>query len=300
MLLIFAGGHRMGSTYQSLIGRHAMAQLGIHCRMPANPELNVFHLQRIRKVFKICDSHPGVYFFAKPHAAFPAQVEAVMTAQQSRIFLVWRDQRDSLVSDFHYAQRKAGHVYADFDDYFWRRGRKILLRNCLQKVVWDGVVDPRVRAWQYLDLTDNFKQSADEMLRFAGLNGVDLDALADSVSIKQLRHKYNDPEGTFFRKGGKQNLESLKPNAATLESIGEIERERDWRRLGRAYEREDWMRVMIFGRESKDAGWRKSMHWWAVKTRRMQRLQSRLSRLYRFSPRRLAGAIGTFRNPGDA
>jgi len=292
MLLVFAGGHRMGSTYQSLIVRHAIMQRGVRYRATDSAALMVFHLQRIRSSFKACDACPDVHFVAKSHPAYPAQVEAVMTAQQSRIFLVWRDQRDSLVSDYYFAQRKAGHVYVDFDDYFWRRGRKILLRNCLQKVVWDDIIDARVRAWQYLELTDDFRRSADEMLNFAGLHGVDLDALGESLTIKELRQKYRDPSGAFFRQGGKQHIEMLKPSTHTLQLIEEIEHERDWRRLGRAYESEDWMRVLIFGREHKEAGWRKNMHWWAVKTRRMQRLQTWLSRVYRFSPRRVTAIMG--------
>lgn len=281
----------MGSTYQSLIVRHAMKQLGIRYRITDNPALNVFHLQHIRARFNACDAHPDIYFYAKTHAAFPAQVEAAMTARQSRIFLVWRHQQDTLVSDFYYAQRKVGHVYANFDDYFWRRGRKILLRNCLQKAVWDSIVDPRVRAWQYLDLTGEFKRSADEMLSFAGLHGVDLDALEKTLSIHELRRKYNDPGGLFFREGGKQDIVALKLSARTRHLIEEIEQERDWRRLGRAYERKDWLRILIFGHESKDAGWRKSMHWLAAKTRWLHRLQGWLSRAYKFSPRRIIGAI---------
>jgi hypothetical protein len=38
MLLVFAGAHRMGSTYQSLIVRHAMTQLAIRYRATDSPE----------------------------------------------------------------------------------------------------------------------------------------------------------------------------------------------------------------------------------------------------------------------
>lgn len=288
MLLIFAGGHRMGSTYQSLIGLNALTQLGIPFRRTDNSALNSFHLQKVREAFKAADAQPDAYFVAKAHPAFPEQAETMLTAKNSRVFLVWREQQDALVSDFHFAQRRAGHVYKNFDDYFSRRGRKILLRNCLQKLVWEGIKDDRVRAWNYLDLVHDFETAAREMLDFAGLKNVDLDALKESVSIEQLRKTHNDPKGTFFRKGGKQDLRELNPSSQTLDSIADIMRERDAGRLGAKFEREDWLRVMVFGRECREAGFRKTFHWWLYKTQRAQFLREEiLPHFYKFSPRRL-------------
>ncbi len=292
MLLLFAGGHRMGSTFQGLIGLHALKQLGIKFRQADNPALNIFHLQKIRESLRAADANPQFYYYAKSHAAFPAQVDAVLTAENSRIYLVWRDQRDALVSDFYFSQRLAGHVYKDFQDYFWRRGRKILLRNRLQQVVWDGIKDDRVRAWDYLDLVNEFDRSAGEMLEFGSLEGVDMDALKKSVSIGELRKTYNDPKGSFFRKGGKQNIEELAPDKRTLNEIEDIVEEADGRKLGKAYEREDWLRIVAFGRESKDAGLRKTFHWWLFRTQRAQWLRaSVLPTLYKLSPRRLIGSL---------
>jgi hypothetical protein len=289
VLLIFAGGHRMGSTYQFLIGINALKQLGIPIRGTDNPALNIFHLQKIRTAFKVADLQPETYLVAKTHPAFPEQAEAVLSAKHSRVFLVWRDQTDALVSDYHFAQRRAGHVYAGFDDYFVRRGRKILLRNCLQQRVWQGIKDERVRAWDYLDLVDNFETAVPEMLNFAGLKNVDLDKLKESVSIEQLRKTHDDPKGTFFRKGGKQDIQQLKPGPGTLDAVEKILGESDVAHLGAEYEREDWMRVLAFGRECRDAGFRKTFHWWLYKTRRAQRLRDEmLPHVYKFSPRRLS------------
>ncbi len=66
-----------------------------------------------------------------------------------------------------------------------------------------------------------------------------------------MRRKYNDPSGLFFREGGKQDIVALKLSARTSHLIEEIEQERDWRRLGRAYEHKDWLRILIFGREEQ-------------------------------------------------
>lgn len=282
----------MGSTYQYLIGLNALKQLRIPIRHTDNPALNVFHLQKIRDGFAKAEETPETYFMAKTHPAFPEQAEAVLSAEHARVFLVWRDQEDALVSDFHFAQRHAGHIYRDFDDYFARRGRKILLRNCLQKVTWDAIDDLRVRAWDYLDLVHEFDRSAAEMLDFAGLEGVDLTALKDSVSIEQLRKTRNDPTGTFFRKGGKQDLTALNPSPQVLAEIEAITSETDGAKLAAGFEREDWLRVLLFGRECREAGPRKLLHWWLQQPHRAKYLrETLLPKFYRLSPRRFIGAI---------
>ncbi len=276
----------MGSTYQFLIGVNAIRQLRYPIRHTDSPALAVFHLQKIRDAFRATDAHPERHFLAKVHAAFPEQVEAVLVAKHSRIFLVWRDQKDALISDFHFAQRRGGHVYANFNDYFKRRGRKILLRNCLQQVVWSNVDDDRVMSFDYMDLVDNFDQSAAKLLSFAGLHNVDLEALQKSVSISELRKRHNDPKGTFFRKGGKLDLEKLTPSRWTKNTIAEIVEEDDQARLAAAFEREDWARVMIFGRECREAGLRKTFHWWLYKKRYAQYLRENiLPFVNKFSPR---------------
>lgn len=281
----------MGSTFQYLTGLNALKQLGIPYRQTDNAALAVFHLQNIRKSFQALDGSPDTYFLAKSHAAFPEQVEAVLSAKNSRVFLVWRDQRDSLVSDFHFSQRRGGHVYGGFDDYFRRRGRKILLRNCLQKLSWQQIDDPRVRAWDYLDLVDNFEQAAGEMMNFAGLCGVDIEALKQSVSIEQLRRTKKDPQGAFFRKGGKQNLGELNPGPDSLKTIEEIMGETDVQKIAADFEREDWMRIMLFGRECREAGARKAVHWGLHQANGIRYLRRNvLPGLYKFSPRRLIGS----------
>ncbi len=292
MLLLFAGGHRMGSTYQCLIGLNALKQLGLPIRLTDNPALNVFHLQKVREALAITDESPASYFLAKAHAAFPEQVDAVLTAKNARIFLVWRDQKDSLVSDFHFAQRKAGHVYADFDDYFVRRGGKILMRNCLQKLVWQNIDDDRVRAWDYLDLVHKFETSAKQITDFAGLQNVDMDALKESVSIKKLRETHNDPDGKFFRVGGKQNLLQLNPSPRILDQIESTISENDINHLASSFEKLDWFRTLFFGKESCDAGVRKTFHWWLYRTKKAQHLREKvLPHAYKLSPRRLGRAL---------
>lgn len=278
----------MGSTFQCMIGMNALRQVGIPIHLTDNPALNVFHLEKIRKSFAAADADPQKYYIAKAHPAFPQQVEAVMTAENIRVFLVWRDQEDALVSDFHFSQRRGGHHYKNFDDYFRRRGRKILLRNCLQQKVWSSIKDERVRAWEYLDLVDNFEQAAGELIEFAGLRNVDIAELKKSVSIEELRRTQGDPEGTFFRQGGKQDIGRLTPNQETLATIEEIISEDRIERLGQAFEYEDWRRIVLFGRESREAGVRKTFHWWLYHTQRAQLLRDKvLPRVYKFSPRRI-------------
>jgi sulfotransferase family protein len=289
VLLLFAGGHRMGSTYQYLIVRNALRQLSIPFQAPDQAALSIFHLQKVRQSLTAADEHPETYFLGKGHPAFAEQAEAVMTAKNSRIFLVWRDQQDALVSDFHFAQRRAGHVYANFNDYFVRRGRKILLRNCLQNVVWKHIEDDRVRAWDYLRLVHDFENAATEMLDFAGLKGVDLAALKESVSIKELRKSRNDPKGTFFRKGGKQDIGLLEPSPSTMQAIEEITSETDANRLAAEFEKEDRLRTLVFGRECQEAGLRKNFHWWLFATQNAKYLRKNvLPGIYKLSPRRIA------------
>jgi hypothetical protein len=71
------------------------------------------------------------------------------------------------LSRIHFAPRRAGHVYTNFNGDFVRRGCKVLLRNCLQNVVWKHIDDDRVRAWDYLRLVHGLKNAAAEILDFA-------------------------------------------------------------------------------------------------------------------------------------
>ena len=277
----------MGSTFQSLIVLHALRQCGVSVRALDAAALHVFHLGKIRDSLQQADRDPANTYFAKSHVAHPRQVEAVMSARNSRIFLVWRNQQDSLCSDFHFAQRHAGHIYADFNDYFCRRGRKVLLRNCLQKVAWDCVHDPRVRAWGYLELVRDFEAKAAQMLDFAGLHNVDIKALEKSVSLGALRAAHGDGAGRFFRQGGTHDLDSLGPSAAVLRQIAEVEQESDWRVLARAYERENVFRALVFGCETREAGLRKTFHWWLSRVQAESRLSRWLRLLYLASPSRL-------------
>lgn len=282
----------MGSTYQYLIGLNALRQLGITIRQADNAALTTFHLEKIRQSFRRADLEGGEYFIAKSHAAFPEQIDAVMSAKNLRVFIVWRDQEDALVSDFYFSKNRAGHMYRNFDDYFSRRGRKILLRNCLQKRCWQDIKDDRVRAWNYMDLVHDFEGAAAEMMKFAGIENVDLAALKESVSIRQLRKKHGDPKGTFFREGGKQDLSQLNPDSATLAEIAGIMEEQDVMRLGAEFEKEDWFRIFLLGRECREAGVRKELHWWLHKKRSIQLARKKvLPHIYKVSPRRLLGKV---------
>ena len=201
MLYVFAGGHRMGSHFQTFVVSHALAQTRRRFQWVDPAAMNTFHLAAIRRALADCDAQADKHFIAKAHAAFPSQIDALLSAQTARVFLIWRPQRDCLVSDYRFAKANAGHSYANFDDYFARRGRRVLLRNRLQEVAWSTRADPRVRSWQYLDLRNDFAHVAGEMLTFAGIDGVDLGKLADGLQIDKLRDKYRDPQGRFFRKG---------------------------------------------------------------------------------------------------
>lgn len=97
------------------------------------PPQNTFHLQNIRQTVSAADEHPDTWFIGKAHAAFVEQVEAVLTAKNSRVFIVWRDQEDALVSDFHFAQRRAGHVYAEFDEYFCAAAERSCFATAFRK-----------------------------------------------------------------------------------------------------------------------------------------------------------------------
>lgn len=291
MWFVFAGGHRMGSTYQFLILRKALVQLKVRVKKFPSNSFDVCHLAGMREAVAQCNATPQFNYLTKIHAAYPAHIKVLLEAKESRIFLVWRDQRDSLVSDYYFSQRRAGHSYTSFNDYFQRRGRRVLYRNCLQKTVWDTVEDPRVRAWDYLDLCHDFETSVREMIAFAGYleQGLDFAKLADDLSISSLRKSRNDSDGSFFRQGGKQNLQALSPSDKTLAEIKEIEQETDWQVLSHNYEIEDWMRVLMFGYEDRKQGKRKDFQRWLHSPERREQVSNFLSRIYRNSPRRLLG-----------
>ena len=288
MLYVFAGGHRMGSHFQTFVVSHALAQTRRRFERVDPAAMNTFHLGAIRRALAACDAQADKYFIAKAHAAFPIQIDALLTAQTARVFSIWRPQRDCLVSDYHFAKANAGHRYANFDDYFVRRGRRVLLRNRLQEVAWSKRGDPRVRSWQYLDLRNDFARIAGEMLTFARIDGVDLGQLADGLQIDKLRDKYRDPQGRFFRKGGSDELADLSPSPATMEEITKIETATDVGALGRDYLACDRWKACLFGSEAEEAGWRKGLQTWLYRSPHLRKLQRQaLPRMRRLSFRRL-------------
>ncbi len=275
MLYVFAGGHRMGSHFQTFVVTHGLSQLGTKFAWVDRAAMNTFHLGAIRRGLARCDALPAKSFVAKTHASFPIQIDTLLSARNVRVFLIWRPLRDCLVSDYHFARSNAGHAYKDFDDYFAKRGRRVMLRNRLHEVTWSTRTDDRVRGWQYLDLRDDFARVAGEMLAFAEIDGVDIDRLAEGLQIDKLRAKYRDPEGKFFRKGGAGELSELEPSEATMAQISEIEAMSDAATLGREYLRCDRWQSLLFGSEVEEAGLRKSFQTWLYRSRRIRRLRRR-------------------------
>jgi regulator of replication initiation timing len=121
---------------------------------------------------------------------------------------------------------KFGIQYRTFDDYFYRRGGELfLLQQFLYRSVWRSFENsPNVLVSQFEDLKKKFNHTVTEILNVANINDVNLEKLRENISIPNLRKKYNDQDGAFFRKGDIGEHRVVIKNGQIYEDILNLEK----------------------------------------------------------------------------
>jgi hypothetical protein len=159
-------------------------------------------LREAKKLLDRLEEHKAEIHVCKGHFGSKKERNLLLSYKNIKLFLIWRDIRDVLVSQYFYEINKFRKTFKDFSDYYWKYGRSLLCYHIAYKKVWDSVSDdPRVFSSSFSELTNDFTKSAGELLSFSGLDGIEMSALAENISLEQLRTKHNDEKGIFFRKG---------------------------------------------------------------------------------------------------
>ncbi len=206
MILFFCGAQRSGSHWQRQTVVEALKQKGIpFTDIGVGDEEPVFHRHELKKAKDLLRSldKPGENFFiCKGHWGGVREKKILLSLSNVRIFFIWRDPRDAIISHYYYGINNHQRQCRDFDDFYWNQGGRFqLIRLSLYFHNWGNIRDERVVHTDFSGLKENFEDSAAKMTGSIGLSGVDYAALKEAVSIKASRKKHNDPKGIFYRRG---------------------------------------------------------------------------------------------------
>jgi hypothetical protein len=202
MVFFFCGAPKHGSHFQMFILTESLVQKGMPYEQVGN---EIFHRRKLRRAKRLLDQLMGRnenVYVCKGHFGSRRERDFLLSYDRIKIFLIWRDLRDVLVSQYFYDMNKGGKTFKDFQDFYWKRGRWFLCYHVKFRRNWEGASkDPRVFTSAFPELKRDFSQSAVELLRFSGIEGVDTAALQHQLSMERLRVKHNDPKKVFFRRG---------------------------------------------------------------------------------------------------
>lgn len=207
MIFFFAGPHKNGTHFQMLVATTALDLLRTPYRFVGDMVLDrtrVFKgdLSSGKAVLDVLASDPQEIQVCKAHWGTPLERDLLLTYPDIRIFLIWRDLRDVLVSSFYYHRTRFPDRFHDFDHFYRKKGRGILLHQVRYQRTWRRFRDdPRVFESRYEDLVSSFATNVPKLLNFARIGPVDLSELEDRLSIEKLRRKYKDQDGFLFRRG---------------------------------------------------------------------------------------------------
>jgi hypothetical protein len=225
MIYFFNGAAKHASFFQMFIIQKALDQVGKPYSHLSHVKNTIFHQHYLRSAarqLKELSSERSGLFLIKGHWGEPRERDLLLALDDIKIFLIWRDFRDVLVSQFFFEQNKFGRRFLDFDDYYWRYlgGRYHLLHHLRYKRCWESVSNSRsVFVASFSQLKMDFLTAAGNMLRFAGLEGVDLVRLEQDVTVEKLREETGDQAGAHFRKGAIGDYKSIITSAHTINDI---------------------------------------------------------------------------------
>jgi hypothetical protein len=227
VIFFFNGAAKHASFFQMFIVKKALDQVGRPYSRLKNTYFHRHHRKSAGRQLKELSAERSGLFLIKGHWGEPHERDLLLSHDEIRIFLIWRDFRDVLVSQFFFEQNKFGRRFADFDDYYWRYlgGRYELLRQLKYKRYWELSSHLRtVYVAHFHELKENFVRAAGAMLRFAGIDGVDLVRLEQDVTVERLREETGDKAGAHFRKGAIGDHKSIITSAHTIDDIDALVR----------------------------------------------------------------------------
>lgn len=198
MIHFFAGAHKNGSHFQFYVLEEALKQRLIPYRVVGS---DIFHERDLSPAKKLLFELRGAedIILCKGHWHRRREQKLLLGEKNLNVFVIWRDQKDVLISSYYYKINKFGADYADFSEfYFGDGGRDLLIQQRLYRIAWSG---KPVHETSYEALVDDFPREAGRLLSHAGIGDVDLTALQAETKLGRLRETRNDQQGVFFRQG---------------------------------------------------------------------------------------------------
>jgi len=120
-----------------------------------------------------------------------------------KVMHITRDIRDALVSAFYYEVMKGQCSSEDFEQYYWRHGRRRAKYIICYNRLWEKI--PRRFETRYEKLHEDFEGEVHRIADHLGveLKNGDMDKLRKSSDLESLREKYaeKDRDQRFFRHG---------------------------------------------------------------------------------------------------
>ncbi len=198
LIYFFAGAHKNGSHFQFYVLEEALKQRAIAYRVVG---ADIFHERDLARARKLLFDLRGSddIILCKGHWHRRREQQLLLGEENLKVFLIWRDLRDVLISSYHYKINKFGADYRDFSAfYFEDGGRDLLIHQRLYRIAWSG--KPAFET-SYEALVEDFSSEAKHLLSHAGIDDVDLASLEAETGIGRLRETRGDQEGVFFRAG---------------------------------------------------------------------------------------------------
>ena len=198
VICFFAGAHKNGSHFQFYVLEEALRQRSIPYQVVGTDVFHEHDLGRARTLLSEMRDADDV-ILCKGHWYRSRERKLLLDQENLRVFLIWRNLKDVLISSYHYKINKFGADYADFSEfYFEDGGRDLLIQQRLYRMAWSG--EP-AHETSYEALVDDFQNEAARLLAHVGIEGVDLTALMAETRLDRLRETRGDQDGVFFRKG---------------------------------------------------------------------------------------------------
>ncbi len=224
MIYFFCGAEKNASHYQRFIVEEALKQRGLDFTVAGN---EIFHAYKWFAGWQLLHQlhrNSGERYLCKGHWGHLIERRLLLSVQSLRVFLIWRHLRDVMISSFHFENNRRSPRYGNFAQFYWSEGRQFFMRQLLYRRGWIKLADhPRVFQINFEDLKQDFSSYADRMLDFAGIEGVDLKALEEQMSLERMRQTRNDPNGKFFRKGEPGEHRAFAFSQEVLEDMQHLE-----------------------------------------------------------------------------
>ena len=224
MIYFFCGAEKNASHYQRFIVEEALKQRGLDFKIAGNEIFHAYKWVAGWQFLHQLHRHPDQRYLCKGHWGRPVERRLLLSFQSLQVFLIWRHLHDVMISSFHFENNRRPPGFDSFATFYWAEGRQFFIRQLLYRRGWSELADhPRVFQVNFEDLKKDFATHAGRILDFAGIEGVDLEALAGQLSLERMRRTRNDPEGKFFRKGEPGEHKAFAFPTEVLEDMQQLE-----------------------------------------------------------------------------